>query len=92
MVIQHITKKIAAVVLLALATSAATIPAYAKPKQPKQHDKYRGLTKADRKAQKKETKQMAKYVKKQQKAQNKMNKAVNKAGKNKHNAYRPKHS
>jgi hypothetical protein len=85
----------------ALLLAFAALPASANnakdkyPKQQKQHNKYQGLTKGDRKAQAKEEKQMAKYAKKQQKAQRKMNKAVNKAGNSKHNLYKPtkpKHS
>ena len=85
----------------ALLLALAALPAFANttkdkyPKQQKQHNKYQGLTKRDRKAQAKEEKQMAKYARKQQKSQRKMNKAVNKAGNNKHNLYKPtkpKHS
>ena len=85
-------KRLATLAFVAL-LAVASLPAYGKVKQQKQHNKYQGLTKADRKAQAKEEKQMAKYAKKQQKAQNKWNKAINKGAKNKHNAYRPvKHS
>ncbi|HLV87280.1 MAG TPA: hypothetical protein VKV39_09915 [Candidatus Sulfotelmatobacter sp.] len=84
-------KRLATFALIALLAVGACLPASAKTKQ-KYHNKYQGLTKADRKAQAKEEKQMAKAARKQQKAERKMNKAVNKSAKNKHNVYHTKHS
>jgi uncharacterized protein HemX len=81
-------KKLAAFVLLAILSAGTTLPAFAKTqktrKTQKTQNKYQGIDKASRKAQKREQKAMDKYTRKQQKAQNKL---LNKGGKK--NKYRP---
>lgn len=75
-------KKLAALLLVVILSAGATLPAFAR--TPKTHNKYRGIDKASRKAQKREQKAMDKYAMRQQKAQNKTLKKGSKK-----NVYRP---
>jgi hypothetical protein len=84
-------KKIAALLLLVLTLGAFPTSASARDKYPPQKskfppNKYQGLDRASRKAQKKEQQQIERYAKKQRKAERKMLKSQSKR-----NAYKPKH-
>ena len=72
-------KKIAAFVLLAVLCVGGCVPALAKTQKQKQTNKYQGMDRASRKAQRKEQKAMEKYANKQQKAQRKMLKGQKKS-------------
>jgi hypothetical protein len=69
-------KKLATFVLLAILSFSFFLPAFAKTpktqKTQKTQNKYKGLDKASRRAQKKEQKAINKHAKKQQKAERKM--------------------
>ena len=84
-------KKITALLLMALSLGAFPTSASARDKYPPVKskypaNKYQGLDRASRKAQKKEQQQIERYAKKQRKAERKMLKSQAK-----HNPNKPKH-
>jgi len=73
-------KRLTALVLMVGLALGASLPSYAKTQ-----NKYKGVDRNSRRAQKREAKQMRKYAARQRKAQRKLNRAADK-----HNVYKPK--